>query len=178
MTDQAVHTHAISSEALPELLKIVPPGSTVLELGTGDGTAQFAEHYEMISVENDVRWHTGHSQLIHVPLVSVASLGLPPSFYKRLPKVTNWYDPTILAEKLRGVEYDAIIIDGPSGTRTRGAMWWYYAKLFNIEVPVIVDDVHRHVDWIVAAQVVKDKGVTAFQVFYGRSDNNMFAVIV
>jgi hypothetical protein len=172
--------HYISAKALDELLKIVHPKSTILEIGTGEGTQAFTKHYKVISIENDPKWHTGHSELIHIPLVDCKSLPLPNAFWKRFPKATYWYDVEKLREALKTIpNYNAIIVDGPAGGAARAAMWWFYKDLFKLNVPVIVDDIHRQYDWLVAANIASCKKTTEFKVVLSDkgNNNNMFAVI-
>lgn len=172
--------HYIASNLITEVSNIISPGSTVLEIGTGEGTKALVD-FNVISIEHNPKWHTGHSKLIHVPLVEVAKLNLPNSFEKRFPDASYWYNPTTLTKALTGIQYDAILIDGPNGGAKRAAMWWFYDKLFNIEVPVIVDDVHRQYDWLVATKIARVKNVKSFSVYLAegnKKDNNMFTVII
>lgn len=173
------NSHALSEKALDELLKIVPSGNTILEIGTGYSTQRLSNYYKVYSVEHDIKWHTGHSELLHVPLLPIEKIELPEAFNRRFFGIADyWYDPIILEEKLKGKDYEALIVDGPVGGKSRLAMWWFYGQLFKINVPVIVDDVHRQHDWNVAINIGRCKGVKDFKVMYGDGDNNMFAVIV
>lgn len=167
----------IDNQVIVELFKFLPNGKTILELGTGYGTVELAKHWNVLSVEHNASWHQGVSELIRVPLISASSnidRGIR-SFWKRFPEASQWYDPTILAKKLEGKEYDAIIVDGPPGGAKRSAMWWYYDKIFDTSVPVIVDDIHRRYDWQVASQIARIKNVLRFEVV--NVNSKMFAVI-
>lgn len=146
-------------------MEVVPIGSTVLEIGTGNGTASLAKHYQVISIEHNSEWHKGQSQLIHVPLVDCRSLNLSDRFWEIFPDATSWYDAVQLKEDLTGIRYDAIIIDGPPGGTRRAAMWYFYDQLFNTNVPVLIDDIHRRYEWAVAVKIAKFKKVNSFKVF-------------
>lgn len=165
---------AIPKGMLEALLELRP--KTLLEIGTGDGTPALAEHFNVISVEHDSQYHKGVSQLIHVPLKSCRELDLPTAFWKRMPQATEWYDPALLLEKLRDVQYDAILIDGPNGGARRAAMWHFFSILFRTDVPVIIDDVHRTYDWQVAVKIAEVKNVDEIMVVRGEPDR-LFAVI-
>ena len=142
-----------SNRILESFETFLPHGSTILELGTGAGTKELAEHYAVLSVENEPKYWTGHSKLLHVPLLPVTIVAR--LFWKRFPReeVAPWYDPDILHAKLKGEKYDAIFIDGPAGTNARIAMWYWYDKLFDMSVPVIIDDLHRSWDMKVATRI-------------------------
>ncbi len=144
----------ISDGVLDTLLEFVPKGSTILELGTGAGTIELAKHYEVISVEHAPEYHAGVSELLHVPLKELELEGSAAVRYElRFPRHIPWYDADILKEKLRGVSYDAILIDGPPRDSSRCGMWVYYSRLFDTSVPVLVNDVHREYAWKVARRI-------------------------
>jgi len=168
----------ISSSVVDAILEFLPKGKTILELGTGEGTKLLAEHWKVISVENNPAWHLGVSELLHVPLWGIENT-VPRDnveFWEKFPEASRWYNPVILKEKLTGVKYDVILIDGPMGGPRRVGMWWHYASLFDTSVPVIVDDVHREYDWLVAAKIAEIKGVKDFKVVQGEG-HKMTAVI-
>lgn len=171
---------SIASNMVNEILDFLPENKIILELGTGSGTQILAEHYSVISIENQPKWHTGHSKLFHVPLKLCSELGLPQSFWQRFKEATYWYDVDILKKVLEECTYDMLLIDGPKYGRTRIAMWWFYSQLFDMTVPVVVDDVHRTYDWAVATNIARNKNVYDFKVFLAQGDKagvNMFAVI-
>jgi len=75
----------------------LPMGSTILELGSGRGTALLASHYGMHSVEHDLRF-----------------VGLYDSSYIHAPIRNGWYDTDVLRGELPD-RYDLILVDGPPG---------------------------------------------------------------
>lgn len=164
----------ISLKIVEAFLEFLPVGSTILELGTGIGTQTLTKYFKVLSVENKPIWHTGHSELIHVPR---KELDIPSRSFSRLfPLASFWYDPEVLKEKLKDKTYDAILVDGPSTERERAGMWWYYGALFDTSVPVIVDDVQRHYDWTVAKQIAQVKRVDVIEV-RDLTNKKYFAVI-
>lgn len=159
----------LSSSVVEVILEFLPKGKTILELGTGEGTKLLAKHWNVLSVENNPAWHVGVSQLLHVPLWGVENT-IPRdnvSFWRTFPEASRWYNPNILQEKLAGVKYDAILIDGPMGGPRRAGMWWHYEHIFDTSVPVVVDDVHRTYDWLVAVRIAEIKAVKDFKVVQG-----------
>lgn len=129
---------AISPELFAKVKELVPTGSTILELGSGSGTAALAEAgYKMISIEHHDRFVGAHdSHYIYAPIVP----------FKKQCGVfqddNGWYDRDVLRRELPGLEYDLILIDGPPGQFGRGGFYKWF-ELFRHDVPMIFDDVHR-----------------------------------
>lgn len=118
---------AISKELFDWILENIPTGSTILELGSGNGTKELVKFYNVYSVEHDIRW---------VDLV-------PKSNYIHAPLVDGWYDIEVLKEKLP-ISYDLLLIDGPIGENRVNIMRYY--DMFNKNVPIIIDDTNREND--------------------------------
>jgi hypothetical protein len=111
-----------------------PKGKSILEFGSGRGTKALAEHYVVHSVEHDIRWlNKYNSNYIFAPLKSHKPL--------RHYSGTVWYDPEILEESIKSIHYDLILVDGPPGPNRAGFL--KYSDLFDLDVPIIFDDVHR-----------------------------------
>lgn len=149
----------ISEGVLSTLLEFVPQGSTILELGTGEGTIELAKYYEVISVEHAPEYHAGVSKLLHVPLKELSLDGSAEVRYDlRFPRHLPWYDSDVLKDKLEGLSYDVLLIDGPPRDYSRCGMWVHYSRLFDTAVPVLVDDIHREYTWKVARRIAHIKG--------------------
>tara|TARA_R110000824_G_scaffold102641_9_gene244208 strand:- start:985 stop:1488 length:504 start_codon:yes stop_codon:yes gene_type:complete len=129
------------SMALPEgciefLERTLPKGSKILELGSGEGTSLLLEKgFEMFSVEQDSEWaFKYHDNYILSSLV--------------LDKTTGiwWFNPSDLKGKLPS-DYDLILIDGPTGHTSEydncRLGFLKNQKLFNKNVPILVDDINR-----------------------------------
>ena len=170
-------TMEISNSIVEAFLEGLQAGSTILELGTGAGTRQLAERYEVISIEHDPQWHTGHSRLLHVPLAELPLKGREKARYDlRFEEHMPWYDVGVLERVLKGLSYDAILIDGPSRDYSRAGMYVYYSRLFDTSVPVIVDDIKRQYAWKVARRIAHIRGQR--QILVRDADQNTcFAVI-
>ena len=113
------------------ITQIVPDGSTILELGSGNGTRQLAEKYTMWSIEHDEKW-IGHCKLanyIHAPIITLSDGN------------TQWYDPSTLAS-LMPENYDLILVDGPPGKYGRKGFILNF-DLFQTDIPIVIDDTIR-----------------------------------
>ena len=113
--------------------QLIPPKSTILELGSGEGTNLLTQQYNVYSVEDNIDWvgYCAESTYIHCPLVEIDYKG----------STTNWYDAEILAENLPD-DYQLILVDGPSGKSGRFGLL-ANLSLFKTDVPIILDDTIR-----------------------------------
>lgn len=127
----------ISEDLYQYICKILPPGSTILELGSGQGTSLLAGTYEMISIEHDKKFVGLHrSRYIYAPIRA---------FSKEcsvFPEDKGWYCRDTLRKELPKLHYDLILVDGPPNATGRGG-FYKWRELFNTDVPMILDDVHR-----------------------------------
>jgi len=147
---------AIQESCFNFIKEILPEGKTILELGSGYGTDALSKHYNMISVENQKEWVGVYkSKYLYVPIknyhdpriIFTPEFGSVDNFPPDLPgddspKQKGWFDHEILKEKLDGLDYDLILIDGPNGLIGRGG-FLKYINLFNTQVPMIFDDINR-----------------------------------
>lgn len=134
---------AIQESCFKLIKELLPEGKTILELGSGYGTATLAKHYKMYSIENYQDWiNKFNSTYIHAPIKKYDEKWTHPdlpgeeSLYQ-----SGWYDPEILAEELP-TDYDLILVDGPNGMFGRGG-FLKHLDLFNTNVPIIFDDINR-----------------------------------
>lgn len=118
---------AISKELFDWIFKNIPKGSTILELGSGNGTKELVKFYNVYSVEHDIEW---------VDLV-------PDSKYIHAPLVDGWYDVEILKTELP-TNYDLLLIDGPIGENRVNIINNY--EMFKTDIPIIIDDTNREND--------------------------------
>ncbi|WP_434222723.1 tetratricopeptide repeat protein [Limnospira platensis CENA597] len=146
---------AISEDLFLYILETLPVGSTILELGSGTGTLELSKYYNMVSIEHNQEWlNKYNSHYIYAPLVD-----------------DMWYNGDVLRRKLRNIDYQLILVDGPPQHRRKGIL--NYLDLFNWNVPVIVDDINRQYDMDVAIALSKHLG--KIPTVY--KDNKYFAVI-
>lgn len=117
---------ALPAEVFSFLRKNLKPGSTILELGSGEGTAELLKSYKVYSVEHDAEY-----------------LGLCDTNYIHAPLVDLWYDPFAIKAGLPK-DYDCLIVDGPPQNMSRRRRLLTHLGMFK-PVPTIVDDiVHEH----------------------------------
>ena len=102
------HDWMISEELHKWILDNIKPGSTILELGSGDGTEILSKHYKMFSIENDLNWS-----------------GRFNSTYITAPLVNNWYDIDKVKSGLPK-KYDLILVDGPVGNGRESRMGFFH----------------------------------------------------
>jgi len=126
---------AIPIEAFKWILENIPKGSTILELGSGNGTKELVKYYNVISIEENEKWVNvvPESTYIYSPLKEY-------SFVNK--HSCCWYDD----DKLNNLpkEYDLLIIDGPVGNN-RGNFIHFMDK-FKKDVPYVIDDTQREGD--------------------------------
>lgn len=126
----------------------VPEGATILELGSGDvSTKYLSQRYRVISVEEDARFLNRYrAEYVHAPIEN------------------GWYATAPIAEAItrlatRGERYSLILIDGPSsaGQGSR-AGFLDHAGLFDLSVPIVVDDADRPAEHFIAESLTKIVG--------------------
>lgn len=110
----------IGRETIEELLKIVPVGSTILELGGGVGTAVLNAFYHVATIENDPDWRGFNS------------------VYYNADMIDGWYN----VDGIENFKYQAIIIDGPKKPYKRDG-FIDHMDLFDLSVPIVIDDTER-----------------------------------
>lgn len=120
------HGYMISEELYLYIRENLSEGSTILELGSGDGTKILSDHYKMFSIENNEKWLNKYD-----------------STYIYAPIINGWFDVDVLKRDLP-TEYDLILVDAPPAFTEEARMGFYHnISLFNTSVPIIIDDTHR-----------------------------------
>jgi hypothetical protein len=148
---------AIDVECYNKIVEILPKGKTILEFGSGTGTAELVKNYIVHSVEHDINWVNKYgSNYIYAPLKPIINA-----------LDVNWYDVFALKQKLPE-KYDLILIDGPPSTadnrRSREGFYWNL-NLFNLDgVIIIFDDIQREHDFNNMILVSKKLGRT-YEIF-------------
>jgi len=117
---------AISQSLIDSIIENLPKESTILELGSGEGTKKLVDlGYKVYSVEQNTDWvGKYHNNYCHAPLKN------------------GWYDLDIVNEFIKDREYDALLIDGPAaGDRSK-----MRDSDINLETLIFVDDIDRPED--------------------------------
>jgi hypothetical protein len=118
---------SIDRACYEKIRQIVPDGGTILELGSGAVTEKLAKHYTIYSIEEDEKRVNG-TPIIFAPIRD------------------GWYDVEAIKAGLPD-SYDLILIDGPVANENATRMgFWEHRDLFNLDVPLVFDDVNRPED--------------------------------
>lgn len=137
--------HSIGPACERQIDTLLDEGDAILELGSGEGTGRLAQRYRMVSVEHDPDY-----------------IGRHDSRYIKAAIVPNgehaWYDAGMLERGLPGAgDYDLLLVDGPPGHVGRLGML-EHLDLFDLSVPIVVDDVHRNADRYLLTEIAKRAG--------------------
>lgn len=124
---------SIEQVVIDEIDRLLEPGDTILEFGSGYGTQVLSERYEMVSIEQKEEW-----------------VGRFDSTYIYAPLEDNWFAREPIKEELEH-DYDLILVDGPIAlARTN---FPEHAHLFDLTVPLIFDDMERERDMKMAEEI-------------------------
>ena len=121
--------------ALEAIFERLGQQATILEMGSGDGTAALIQHgFEVVSIEHDEDWVDLHpGTCIHAPIV--------PTPAATAAAESGWY--SIDSEDARlPVEIDLLLIDGPPGWIGRSGIL-DHPFLFERSKHILVDDTDR-----------------------------------
>ena len=134
------------------IVKNLPFGSIIFELGSGSGTGVLAQHYTMVSIEHNKKF-----------------VGKYPSTYIHAPMNGHWYDVGTVKSNLP-TKYDMILIDGPIGDQSRNRIGFYEnINLFDTSKMMIFDDTNRvgerQLFELVLAKVGTDRKSQTFKTF-------------
>lgn len=135
--------YPIDIGVLTAIRQLAPRGSTIVELGSGNGTNRLVDEYSVHSVEDDDKWigYCEGSNYIHAPLVSLGEDEEAP----------NWYDPEVLRTSLPD-DYSLILVDGPAGEKGRDGLL-KHLELFRTDVPFVIDDTLREHECRIAREM-------------------------
>jgi hypothetical protein len=135
---------SITKECFDKIIEILPFGSTILEIGSGNSTDILSNFYNMISIESDPEWMNKFKSKYHlVPFKKIKS---------ELWGETNWLDVDILTDVIKDIKYDMLIVDA-GGDRVG---IYDYIHLFNTNIPIIFDDTMNE-DYLKCANMVANK---------------------
>lgn len=167
-SDESFHNYSITQNLFDYIRKVLPAGGTILELGSGWATGELAKYYTMYSVEHAEEWLDKYdSTYLHVPLKEHKKMANHLS--------TLWYDADILREKIKGIKYDLILIDGPPHTRSGFYKYFNHNALFDSSAIMVFDDAHRFIDKAVINSVASKLNVP--YIIYCSDDGKPFGVV-
>lgn len=91
---------SVTVELFGAILRLVPPGGTILELGSGRVSPLWVDcGLRCVSIEHDPAW-CGRFRGVE---------------YRHVPIVGRWYEPAGFRAAVAGVAYDLLLVDGPPG---------------------------------------------------------------
>ena len=132
---------SIDIELFECIKKLLPPGKTILEFGSGFSTLKLSEFYNVISIEENKNYIGKYkSTYIYAPIKKIKP-------QKHFQEFDKWYDADVIQRGLQGKSYDLMLIDGPMGANTVRPGIYKYRNLFNWDIPVIFDDSNNHFLW-------------------------------
>jgi hypothetical protein len=144
---------SLGQAALDWITTHVPAGSTVVELGSGPETGWLAKRFQVISIEDDARRiDKEKSTYVHAPLVDYAP-------------GKSWYDVEAVRKGLEGRTYSLLIVDGP-GWQSRANLI-DHLDLFDLRVPILMDDVNAPGVAELFDDVCEHAGRTGTRIFCG-----------
>jgi len=153
--------YAISIEMYYWILKNLPKGKIILELGSGTGTIELTNYYKVYSIEHEKKWlgYAKKSNYIYAPIIN----------YKNY----QWYDINRI-KKLIPEWYDLLLIDGPQGHIGREG-FLDNIKLFKMDIPIIVDDTNRKEDAKIRDIIFEKYNKKIINI---RSSNKQFSILL
>ncbi len=132
---------AISIEMYYWILRNLPEGKIILELGSGKGTIELTEFYKVYSIEHDKKWleYAKKSNYIYAPIIDYGKY--------------RWYDINQIKKNIPE-QYDLLLVDGPTGAIGRKG-FLDNINLFKTNIPIIIDDTNRIAEAIICNQLAK-----------------------
>lgn len=132
--------------------------STIVELGSGEGTIKLSRWFDVETVEHDEhfldKYDDDRIHYIHCPIAPLKSTYGPADNPRTRDTNYSWYDPDVLRSQLPK-DYSAIVVDGPPGNIGR----WGFAEHLDMfaDVPILFDDIHRSAERELAMLVAQKR---------------------
>lgn len=112
------------------------PNATLLEFGSGSTTNALCKRFKhVVSIEHDEQWAVKRAENHDIYLAPIVNVSNDVPFEQQ----TRWYDPEIVKTVCAAHSPDLILVDGPLRMIGR-AGFWTYRRFFNLNVPIIIDD--------------------------------------
>ena len=132
------------SYAYDSIKELAPPGSNVLEFGSGSSSKELVDlGYNVTAVEHDPEWMNRYEGVnyIHAPIVDLPYSRFINTYFNLYK---TWYDMDKILPCIKDKKFDLILIDGPPAHIGR-AGFFLYIELFK-GIPIVMDDVQRDVE--------------------------------
>lgn len=111
---------SINRECFEKIVELLQFDKTILELGSGKSSELLSKFYNVISVEDDINYLNKYN-----------------TTYIQVSANKQGYDFTQLKERLKDINYDLLIIDGPNDNREKIVD---FINDFKTDIPIIWDD--------------------------------------
>ncbi len=123
----------LSYKVFEWVLKNIPKGSRILELGSGKSSGAFSLLYKVDSIEHDKKYLNKNKKVnyIYAPI-------------KEYEKYF-WYNKDIIKKNLADY-YALIIVDGPTNRTGREGFAVNYSLFKDYWCPIIIDEIDRRVE--------------------------------
>jgi len=151
--------YSISTKLYDWLLKNISKNQTILEIGSGTGTIELANNFNVISIDHNPEW-----------------INLTDKCNYILAKLkNNWYDITILKNELPKYNYNVIIVDAPNGSKPRYGFIdnLHLFDLSNVNY-IIVDDTNRETEKKIVRYLNNN---TEFKTLMTQKTNKEFTIL-
>ncbi len=146
---------AIGENLFDWITENISHGTTILELGSGTGTHELGKIYNTHCIENNKNWVNKFPNLT----------------YHYAPIKNGWYDREGLGNLPKN--YSLLIFDGPRGDIGRTKVL-ENLDLFDLNVPIIIDDTHRKVEKNIAEELINKLNKSFIEV----KEHNKTAYII
>lgn len=146
---------SISYEMIKWILKNVPINSTILELGSGNGSFELSKFYILYSVEHDIKWCNKYTNVNYICA----------------PLIDDWYDTEILKNNMPK-KYDLLIVDGPIQEKRLNLL--KNLDIFDFTGLIIIDDTNREGDNEMANFICKEFNKESIMI---NCDNKNFKIL-
>lgn len=153
---------AISEEMFNHIRSFLPEGKTILELGSGTGTEVLLQHYNVISIEHNVKWAFHRDgKYRHTMIYAPLTTGENPWYSIGNDNVTF---------NFKGI--DLVIVDGPPNVYRKNIIYTPWLKAFAAVIDdIIVDDTHRTDDYEIADVLEDECDFGKAHIFNGEAKN-------
>ena len=141
------HGWALGPTCINKIQELAEPGARIFELGSGNGSSHLADlGYVVTSVEHDKEWLGKDDRIDYL--------------YAEI--VDGWYDENPIRTRALATgngypSYDLLLVDGPPGYVGRLGLL-QNLDLFNLSVPIVVDDVHRSAERLLLTKLAEAAG--------------------
>jgi hypothetical protein len=120
------------------------PASRILEFGSGSGTYERAQKYDVTAIEHDEDFLSSDYRCIHA---SIKANEISSKYDE-----TGWYDPKKIS-LINQEKFDLIIIDGPPGAIGRKGIL-HFPWIFQLADIILVDDTHRESEGHLSEKII------------------------